>query len=108
LEAVRGAKEDLHIRFNSREPRFLSATYSNSDNDIETLMAMLADWAYIYDQTMGGRNARVSPHGLLAIDDLTKKHVASSQGFIAMWFDPTLNDAYTMGRTPESRLGGTR
>lgn len=94
-EAAHG-QTGLSMRFDINEPRFMAATYSAEHDDLDFLMRMLSDRGLIEHQAMGGI-ADISPDGLMQLDDLKRETVALSQGFVAMWFDDTLNEAYING-----------
>lgn len=85
LEATRGQK-NLGITFEFTEPRFLAASYSNTTNDVEFFIRLLERRGWI------GRGSslsvvHVSGEGYIHLDEMARKSVDSSQGFIAMWFD---------------------
>ena len=86
----------LSIRFDINEPRFMAATYSAETDDLYFLMRLLSDRGLIEHEAMGGI-ADVSPDGLMQLDELKREISASSQGFVAMWFDDSLNEAYSNG-----------
>ena len=95
IEAAHG-ETDLNIVFDIHEPRFMAATYSTKQEDLDFLMRILSDRGLIENQAFGG-TAHISPTGLIHLDELKRKPAASSRGFVAMWFDETLTDAYING-----------
>jgi len=95
IEATHG-QNSLRIRFDVNEPRFLAATYSSNQDDIYFLQGALADRGLIENVAIGGI-ANISADGLFLVDELKQTQTASSQGFIAMWFDEQLNEIYTEG-----------
>ena len=97
LEAVRGQKT-LGDRFDSGEPRFLAATYSSNRQDVDFMMRLLADQDLAKYTAHGSRkNAEVRPRGYFKADELTRKSSSSKQGFVAMWFEERLNEAFENG-----------
>jgi len=94
-EAAHG-QAGLRIRFDINEPRFMAATYSSEPDDLYFLMQMLANSGLIEHMRSGGI-ADISPDGLIQLDDLKSETTASSQGFVAMWFDDSLNEAFSNG-----------
>jgi hypothetical protein len=94
-EAERGLSV-LGAQFNINEPRFLSATYSTNQDDVVFLVHTLKDHGYMDFQTMGG-DCTILPMGYMKLDELRSRQGTSTQGFIAMWFDNSLNDAYENG-----------
>jgi len=94
-EAAHG-QAGLRIRFDINEPRFMAATYSAEQDDLYFLMRLLSDRDLIEHEAMGGI-ADISPDGLMQLDELKREASASLQGFVAMWFDDSLNEAYSNG-----------
>jgi len=95
IEAAHGQTE-LGARFNINEPRFLAATYSSNNNDLFFLMRLLERRGLIEHQAMGGI-ADISPEGYIELDELLRHPSDSLQGFVAMWFDSNLDEAYSNG-----------
>lgn len=95
IEAAQGQTE-LGARFNINEPRFLAATYSANSNDLYFLMRLLERRELIEHQAMGGV-ADISPEGYIELDNLLRRPSDSLQGFVAMWFDSDLDNAYSIG-----------
>lgn len=94
-EAERGLST-LGARFNINEPRFLAATYSANHNDVVFLVRTLKEDGMMELRTQDGACA-ILPKGYMKLDESRRKLGGSAQGFIAMWFDNSLNDAYEMG-----------
>ena len=95
IEASSGQTE-LGARFNIGDPRFLAATYSSNENDLFFLMRLLEQKGFIEHQAMGGI-ADISPDGYIELDNILRHPSGSLQGFIAMWFDAALDEAYAEG-----------
>jgi hypothetical protein len=85
--------------FNINEPRFLAASYSADVNDVVYLVRTLKDQGMMDFRAMGGA-CEILPRGYMKLDELRGAPSASGQGFIAMWFDAALNDAYEKGLQP--------
>ena len=64
----------------------------------------LEEEGFIYSRPSGGWS--VSARGYIACDDLLEKRSASTQGFVAMWFSPTMDKTYKEGIEPAVRLAG--
>lgn len=94
-EAAHG-QSGLSIRFNYSEPRFLAATYSSRIEDLHVLMRLLENRGLIENVTMDN-TANISPEGLMQLDEIKKTTTSSSQGFVAMWFDRSLDQIYVDG-----------
>lgn len=97
-EAEKGL-DALGQSFNINEPRFLAASYSADVNDVVYLVRTLKDQGIMDFQTLDGA-CEILPKGYMKLDELRGPQSASAQGFIAMWFDPELNDAYEKGLQP--------
>jgi hypothetical protein len=50
----------------------------------------------------------LTPHGIMQAEELSRSDAASTQGFVAMWFDPSPHDAWTNGFYPGIRAAGFR
>lgn len=97
-EAARGLTA-LGQVFNINEPRFLAASYSADASDVAFLVRALNDQGMMQFHAMGG-NCVILPRGYMKLDELRGLQSVSAQGFVAMWFDVTLNDAYEKGFQP--------
>ena len=95
IEAKFGQNQ-LSVRFDVNEPRFMAATYSSMKEDLFILMNMLENFGYIEHRTLNG-SAHISPSGLVYLDEFTSEPALSSKGFVAMSFNPTLSEAYSKG-----------
>lgn len=85
--------------FKPSEPRFLAATYSAKYGDVDYLVRTLDEQGLINRISMGG-DCEISPSGYMRLDELRNQKSVSVQGFIAMWFDVSLSDAYENGFQP--------
>lgn len=94
-EAERGLSA-LGAGFDINEPRFLAATYSANLDDIMFFVRLLEDERYLERVTIHGEYV-ISPRGYIKLDELRSLRSVSAQGFIAMWFDDSLTDAYENG-----------
>lgn len=97
-EAEKGL-DALGESFNIYEPRFLAASYSTDVNDVNYLVRTLNDQGMMNFQTLDGA-CEILPRGYMKLEELRGPQSASAQGFIAMWFDTALNDAYEKGFQP--------
>ena len=94
-EAERGL-DGLGSTFNINDLRFISATYSVGQADVSYLVSALMEAGFIKVHGAGGLFA-ITPTGYMKLDEGRSRPSVSSQGFVAMWFDEKLNDAYTDG-----------
>ena len=98
LEAYKG-QGTLGERFNINDPRFLGASYSVHMKEVAFLLKLLKERGMMEGVVMGG-GTEILPSGYIHIDELTRKPSTASQGFVAMWFDPEMNKAYSDGFQP--------
>jgi hypothetical protein len=50
----------------------------------------------------------LTPRGIMQAEELSGAYTVSTQGFVAMWFDPSLNEVWTNGFDPGIRTAGYR
>lgn len=93
LEALRGQNR-LGDRFTTAEPRFIAATYSQSEVEVDYLFRMLSNRGLV-DYTEGWWEVLLDGHN--AAHELTHSMKQSDKGFVAMAFDNDLDPAYEHG-----------
>jgi hypothetical protein len=76
-------------------PAFLAATYSENIFELRQLLNYLADQKYIEWNSLD--DTRVTVRGFAVAEKLAQAVTASSQVFVAMWFNPELRQAYDLG-----------
>ena len=94
-EAEKGLRA-LGESFNINEPRFLAASYSAHLNDVHYLVRTLNAQGMMDSLNVEGE-CEILPVGYIKLDELRGPNSFSARGFIAMWFDPSMNDAYERG-----------
>jgi nucleoside 2-deoxyribosyltransferase len=82
--------------FNINEPRFLASSYSAHINDVHYLIRMLSSQGLVKSLALDG-TCEILPVGYMKLDELRGPQSSSARGFIAMSFDPSMNDVYEMG-----------
>jgi hypothetical protein len=87
---------NLGDSFNINDPKFLAATYSSNQKDVDFLMSMLSEQGFAEIQAMGG-HCRILPRGYIQLDEMRKQRPDSSRGFVAMWFHEDLDEIYSTG-----------
>jgi len=95
IEAVAGMK-GLGESFNIMEPRFLAATYSSAKQDVQFLLSMLKEQRLAEAKTLAG-GCEILPGGYMRLEELKRKTSSSMKGFVAMSFQPDLNEIYSNG-----------
>jgi nucleoside 2-deoxyribosyltransferase len=88
--------------------RCMAETESNGINEMSELFTMLHDTGYIQGSFSLGGHVEVCPTtaGWQEIDRLNRPKNDSSQAFVAMWFSPATNDAYSFGIEPALNASG--
>ena len=94
-EAERGLTS-LGANFKINHPRFIAATYSTAQDEVFYLFRMLKELGYMDARAMGGE-CEILPAGYIKLDELRRVSSSSAQGFVAMWFDPSLEAIYNNG-----------
>lgn len=89
--------QDLELR---------GSSYSDSSNDLRLLFRLLEAEHLIQDKQNIG--FLVTAKGLLTAEDMSSAGGPSAQGFVAMSFHASLNDAWTNGFDPAIRSAGFR
>jgi hypothetical protein len=87
-----------------KDPSYLPVTYSADPGEVLFLMRFLEEKGWISGRAVGA--AEVTAEGYTHLDSLTRKGAASTQGFVAMWFDESLRGAYEQGLEPAVRHAG--
>ena len=90
------AKQDLEL---------LGVSYSRNEHEIDLLFSVLKDEGFLREM---GTMSAISVKGMLAAEALGASKSNSAQGFVAMWFDPSLQDAWINGFDPGIRVAGFR
>jgi hypothetical protein len=78
-------------------------SYSRDGQEALVLVAILTNDNYL---RASGAGWALSVEGLLAVEARGASKSSSAQGFVAMWFDPSLNEAWTNGFDPGIRAAG--
>jgi hypothetical protein len=78
-------------------------SYSKDRQEALVLVDILINDNYLRP---GGAGCALTVEGLLAVEALGASKSSSAQGFVAMWFDPSLNEAWTNGFDPGIRAAG--
>ena len=89
-------QQNLSDTFNSYDPALIAVTYSRNNDELQYVVQYLCDAALVKHITMGGAT-EITPAGHMHYEELQAHQSASAQGFVAMWFDPTMRDAYNNG-----------
>jgi hypothetical protein len=97
---------DIDIPADSIErgmPILLGISYSRHVIDLRLLLEIL-----VRDDLLRRGTAvyGITVKGILTCEELLASKSSAAQGFVAMWFDPSLNEAWTNGSDPGIRAAG--
>jgi hypothetical protein len=90
----------------SRDPELQGVSYSRDQDELFLLFAVLVEQGFL--RWGQGISAALTVKGVLAAEALGASKSSAAQGFVAMWFDPSLDDAWTNGFDPGIRAAGFR
>lgn len=89
---------------------FQALTYSGTLDEAMRLIHVLLDdgclRGFLNTVTNRATTGALTAKGMLTADDLRSSTSSSAQGFVAMWFDQSLRDAWTNGFDPGIRGAG--
>jgi hypothetical protein len=84
-----------------------AATYSRTSDEARQLIDILLDDGYLKQAPDDpGIDGSLTPKGLLAAEALGAGGSGSPQGFVAMWFDDSMSDAWLSGFEPGIHAAG--
>ena len=89
-------QQKLDDTFSVMNPALIAVTYSRDKGELNYLVQYLRDEALIKHMGLGG-DTEITPAGHMHYEELQARQPASTQGFVAMWFDETMRDAYISG-----------
>ncbi len=89
-------QQKLGDTFTVIDGALIAVTYSRDEHELDYLVQYLRDETLIKLTGMGGIT-EITPAGHMHYEELQARQPASAQGFVAMWFDPTMRDAYNDG-----------
>jgi hypothetical protein len=88
-----------------RDLELQGISYSPDEQGVDLLIRILLEEGSL---RLNGGSCAVTAKGLLAAEALQTAGSNSAQGFVAMWFDDTLNDAWLNGFHPGISTAGFR
>lgn len=96
-------QKDLGGRFNINAPHIVALTHSQSDGDVQELARLLFEMGWLHEGYKSG-TAQISPKGFMHASESNVSESVS--GFIAMWFDKSMDTARDQGLDPAIRGAG--
>ena len=91
---------------NLSDRKYLAVIGASDDRELMRLRHYLADRRLL--EVSPGDKTRLTFEGVMKAEELTKLGADSSQGFVAMWFDPELQEAWDHGFAPAISNAGYR
>ena len=76
-------------------PALVAVTYSSDSDELNYLIRFIADQGLIKFVAKG--EFEITPPGYMRYEALQSQPSSSAQGFVAMWFDKSMREAYTQG-----------
>jgi hypothetical protein len=97
LATARGDDKPLHL---------LAETACTDLNELRSFLHLMVAAGLLTDHGPGRDSFALTPKGWERIDELQRARPSTTQAFVAMWFDPTTDAAYTHGFEPAIRDTG--
>lgn len=88
--------------------KFQAISYSANQKELSLLLGILQDDGHIVVVDAFGHTVRMTPAGLIQAEELSRPNAPYLQGFVAMSFDSSMNDAYAFGFDQGIRAAGYR
>lgn len=86
----------LGERFSMDEPALLAVTYSKDRGELHYIAGFLNNKG-LTNLIAEGSQSEIMPAGYIRYEELQTQQIVSSQGFVAMWFDESMQNAYVNG-----------
>lgn len=100
-----GQQKDLGARFPMKTARLQGVTHSMTDGDVAILAHLAWERGWLFDGFNSGAGlGQITPKGFMHASE--HRSANSVNGFVAMWFDPIMTDARTIGLEPAIRDAG--
>jgi hypothetical protein len=98
---------DIHTTFSiSDELRIHAISYSADDEELSVLLKILEGDGLLKTEGLIPTTVRITPDGLIKAEELSQTGTERLQGFVAMSFESSMNEAYTLGFDPAIRSAG--
>jgi hypothetical protein len=78
------------------DPALRVATWSTSNDDLVALADYLVDLGALKSRP-GGQQYLLTAKGHIIFEEMSGARAASVQAFVAMWFDPSMDEVYSAG-----------
>ncbi len=95
----------LDEKFNIADPIFQAITYSKDKKEIYYFFRLLHDEGHV-KLVDGAEKILIMPKGIIWHEEFGAERTKSAQGFVAMWFNDSMREAYNKGFEPAIRAAG--
>ncbi len=104
LKEIAHDQRRIGAEFDISDARFISASYSDDDAELNFFTRML-EGAGLIEQT-DDDNSRITPAGYVRLDEMRQKPQPTNKAFVAMSFDTELRSIFDEGIAPGAREAG--
>lgn len=104
LATIVAKNPKLNARFAPTTEELVGASYSEDDGEVAVIFEFLKEKQFIKESP--GGQPRVSAEGRIAAEELRHRRTASSQAFVALWFDKEMEEAQKKGLVPAIESAG--
>jgi hypothetical protein len=104
LVAVADKAQTLDTWFKVGHEELIGISYSDHVNDLVVILDYLREEGFMTSTLKG--DERLTPKGYIAADELRAKRAASTQAFVAMWFNDGMEQVYEEGIKPAIQRAG--
>jgi len=104
LVALADKAQTLDTWFKVGHEELIGISYSDHVNDLVVILDYLREEGFMTSTLKG--EERLTPKGYIAADELRAKRAASSQAFVAMWFNDDMEQVYEEGIKPAIERAG--
>jgi hypothetical protein len=98
----------LNSDFEISNPALCAVAYVADIDELRIVLRYLSGNRLIEYPPRAEHKVRVTPSGYVHADELGTRNRDSQQAFVAMWFDPSMGDAYQAGFEPGINKAGYR
>lgn len=88
----------------NQQPDMSAISFARNANELSFLQKYLRDQGFIETPAMNSIN--LTPKGIMHLEDLRAQSSSSTQAFVAMWFNDSMNSAYDSGILPAVHAAG--
>lgn len=87
---------ELGQKFDANDNKLIPVTYSKSPKELNVIFTLLQDKGFI-NRAPGSATYRITPEGYVYLENMQNNNTNSTQAFVAMWFNPVLQEIFDDG-----------